>query len=197
MADCERALGRPEKAIELSRTPEVADLDSAAAAELRIVVAGARADLGQVDAALVHLEPSVTAADPQLAFSTRVYYAYADLLLTAGRRQEALTWFTRAADADDDEETDAGDRIAELSADGAGIEMDTGAGDLIAELSADTAGIEVDTSKAQSSESAVGGRPGLVPREPGGTAAESTEGESAGIGWVPAATSTDGDGGDE
>lgn len=115
MADCERALGRPEKAIELARTPQAVELDPAAVAELRIVVAGARSDLGQIDAALVHLESAVNAADPQVASSARLYYAYADLLLTAGRRDEALSWFTRASDADDDEETDADERIAELS----------------------------------------------------------------------------------
>ncbi len=177
MADCERALDRPEKAIELARTPEAADLDSAAAAELRIVVAGARADLGQIDAALVHLEPSVTAADPQLAFSARVYYAYADLLLTAGRKEEALTWFTRAADADDEEETDAGERIAELSG--------------------DTPGMEVDTSEAQSPESAEGERPEPVSGKPGGAAAESAEDASAGVGQARAAMFTDGQGSDE
>jgi tetratricopeptide (TPR) repeat protein len=113
MADAERALGHPERAIELSRSAEADDLDEDAAIELVIVVAGARADLGQIDAALAHLERIGWRED---APNARIAYAYADLLLQAGRRQEALTWFVRAADADTDEETDAGERLAELSA---------------------------------------------------------------------------------
>jgi tetratricopeptide (TPR) repeat protein len=112
MADCERALGHPERAIELSRSAEADDLDPDAAAELSIVVAGARADLGQIDAALAHLERiglDKAEEHPRLA------YAYADLLLQAGRRPEALTWFIRSANSDVDEETDALDRVEALS----------------------------------------------------------------------------------
>ena len=114
IADCERALGHPEKAIELSRSAEAADLDPGSAAELRIVVAGARADLGQLDAALAHLEGAL-GTDADEAFSARRFYAYADLLLQANRRAEAVDWFMKAAEADPDEETDAGDRLTELA----------------------------------------------------------------------------------
>ncbi|MGI8591748.1 MAG: tetratricopeptide repeat protein [Nakamurella sp.] len=114
IADCERALGHPEKAIELSRSAEAADLDPGSAAELRIVVAGARADLGQLDAALAHLEGAL-GTDANEAFSARLFYAYADLLLQANRRPEAVDWFMKAAEADPDEETDAGDRLTELA----------------------------------------------------------------------------------
>jgi tetratricopeptide (TPR) repeat protein len=112
LADCERALGHPEKAIELSRSAEADQLDPEASIELSIVVAGARADLEQVDVALAQLERlglDKAEAHPRLA------YAYADLLLKAGREQEALSWFIRSANADADEETDAFDRVAELS----------------------------------------------------------------------------------
>ncbi len=114
MADSERALGHPERAIELSRSTEADDLDPEAATELQIVVAGARADLGQVDAALAQVERlglDKAEAHPRLA------YAYADLLLKAGRREEALGWFIRSANADLEEETDAMERVAELSDD--------------------------------------------------------------------------------
>ena len=114
MADCERALGHPEKAIELSRSAEADELDPEAATELSIVVAGARADLGQVDAALAHLERlglDKAEEHPRLA------YAYADLLLKAGRQQEALSWFIRSANADTEEETDALDRVEAMSGD--------------------------------------------------------------------------------
>ena len=111
LADCERALGHPEKAIELSRSAEADELDQEASIELSIVVAGARADLDQVDVALAQLERlglDKAEVHPRLA------YAYADLLLKAGREQEALSWFIKSANADAEEETDALDRVAEF-----------------------------------------------------------------------------------
>ncbi len=121
MADCERALGHPEKAIELSRSAEAADLDPSSAAELRIVVAGARADLGQLDAAIAHLEGALQPENIQ-PFTARLFYAYADLLLQAERRAEAVDWFMKAAEIDVDEETDAGERLTELAGGGDDVE---------------------------------------------------------------------------
>jgi tetratricopeptide (TPR) repeat protein len=115
MADIERALGRPERALELSRGPEVRELEQAESIELAIVAAGARRDLGELDAAVVSLQiPELDPAhrDP---WSARLFYAYADNLLAAGRESDALQWFVHAADADDDGETDAARRIAELT----------------------------------------------------------------------------------
>src|SRR5439155_20955562 len=56
LADCERALGRPERAIDLYRSVDRGQLGPDEAAELLIVVAGARADLGQYDAAIAMLQ---------------------------------------------------------------------------------------------------------------------------------------------
>lgn len=111
MADCERAMGNPERAIELSRSAEADELDDDASLEMKIVVAGARADLGQTDAALVMLETSGV-GDPDA--DPRLLYAYADLLLGVERREEAIEWFLKAADADDEGDTDAEERVAEL-----------------------------------------------------------------------------------
>jgi hypothetical protein len=55
IADCERALGRPGQAIRMLSDPDVARLDPETRAELLIVVAGARRDGGQLDAALAVL----------------------------------------------------------------------------------------------------------------------------------------------
>ncbi|MBO0776679.1 MAG: hypothetical protein J2P34_10210, partial [Actinobacteria bacterium] len=44
----------------------------------------------------------------------RLFYAYADALLDAGREAEAREWFGRAAAADRQEETDAAERLEEL-----------------------------------------------------------------------------------
>jgi tetratricopeptide (TPR) repeat protein len=115
MADIERALGRPERALELSRGPEVRALDRAESIELAIVAAGARRDLGELDAAVVSLQ--IAELDPARRdpWSARLFYAYADNLLAAGREPDALQWFVHAADVDDDGETDAARRIAELT----------------------------------------------------------------------------------
>ncbi|RCW44731.1 hypothetical protein DFQ14_104322 [Halopolyspora algeriensis] len=114
MADCERALGRSQRAVELSRSPEAAELDAWQAAELRIVVAGARRDLGQIDASVVGLQTPDLDPQRQDPWSARLFYAYADNLLAAGRVEEAFTWFVHAAHADDEGETDAPERLDEL-----------------------------------------------------------------------------------
>jgi hypothetical protein len=44
----------------------------------------------------------------------RLRYAFADALLAAGRKDEAREWFARAAQADEDSETDAAERLLEL-----------------------------------------------------------------------------------
>ncbi|HEY0636088.1 MAG TPA: hypothetical protein VGD67_00440 [Pseudonocardiaceae bacterium] len=112
LADCERALGRPERAVDLARSPEARQLTPEEAVELRIVAAGARRDMGQIEAAVLALQgPDLepTRRDP---WSVRLFYAYADNLLAAGRTDEAARWFIAAADADEDGETDAADRAA-------------------------------------------------------------------------------------
>lgn len=115
IADCERGVGRPERAIELARSPEAAELSGDDADELRIVVAGARSDLGQHEQALAVL--STPALDPSRSGQTaaRLFYAYADTLLALDRKDEALQWFLHAAKADVEGVTDAEDRITELS----------------------------------------------------------------------------------
>nr|WP_156745996.1 hypothetical protein [Mycobacterium sp. 1423905.2] len=114
IADCERGLGRPERAIELARGPEAAQLSGDDADELRMVAAGARADLGQLEQALTVL--STPQLDPTRTGSTaaRLFYAYADTLLALGRTNEALDWFLRSAAADVEGVTDAEDRVSEL-----------------------------------------------------------------------------------
>ena len=115
LADCERALGRPERALELARDPAVEQLEPDEAVELRIVAAAARRDLGQLDAAVVALQGPDLHSQRRHPWSARLLYAYADNLLAAGRREEAVQWFVRAADADDEGETDAAERAAELT----------------------------------------------------------------------------------
>ncbi|MBB4964391.1 hypothetical protein [Saccharothrix violaceirubra] len=115
MADCERALGRPERAIELARDAQGLKLDPEEAVELRIVVAGARRDMGQHDAAVVALQGPDLDEKRRDPWSARLFYAYADNLEAAGRTEEAVRWFLNAAQADDDNETDAAERAFDLS----------------------------------------------------------------------------------
>ncbi|GAM51449.1 hypothetical protein NSK11_contig00270-0002 [Nocardia seriolae] len=118
MADCERGLGRPERAIELGRSDEARALQGDEATELRIVVAGARMDLGQFDQAVVTLQTAELDPARTGSAAARLFYAYAEALLAAGREEESLTWFMNAASADLDGETDAEERAAELSGEG-------------------------------------------------------------------------------
>jgi tetratricopeptide (TPR) repeat protein len=109
LADCERGLGKPRKALELAGAPEAKKLDKEQAIELRIVAAGARRDLGEVDAAIVTLQTKDLNVDNS-TWAVRLRYAYADALAAAGRSDEAKKWFKRCADVDVDEATDAKER---------------------------------------------------------------------------------------
>ncbi|MCX4525118.1 MULTISPECIES: tetratricopeptide repeat protein [unclassified Streptomyces] len=114
MADCERGLGRPERALTMAGEPEVAKLDKAGQVEMRLVAAGARRDLGQLDAAIVTLQSPELASNSVQPWTARLRYAYADALLAAGREDEAREWFGKTLEADKDGATDASDRLAEL-----------------------------------------------------------------------------------
>lgn len=122
IADCERALGRPERAVDLYRHADPAQLSPTEANELLIVAAGARADLGQRDAAVSMLQVPDLTAEPPTEWTARLRYAYADALLAVGRRAQAREWFARAAEADEQLGTDAAERLLEL--DGVVIEGD-------------------------------------------------------------------------
>ena len=114
MADCERALGRPDRALEIVNGPDARSADRQTRIELRIVESGIRRDQGLFDAAVVALQiPELTSERSRPEYA-RLYYAYADALVQAGRGDEAREWFGRAADADADGETDAAERYDEL-----------------------------------------------------------------------------------
>lgn len=113
MADCHRALGQPEQALKLARSPSVPGFKASAKAEMTIVEAGARRDLGQYDAALRTLELAPLHSNLREPWVVRLRYAYADALAAAGRPADALAWFHRTHAIDSDEITDAAER-AEL-----------------------------------------------------------------------------------
>ena len=115
IADCERGLGRPQKALDYIRAINAPSMDTDTRVELLLVAAGARADLGQVDAAVVTLQvPELTRLPPGTT-RARLQYAYSDLLARAGRADEAWEWMERAAGSDIDDATDAADRCEDLA----------------------------------------------------------------------------------
>lgn len=114
MADCHRALGNPTRALELAKSPAVARFAPAAKAEMTIVEAGARRDLGQFDAALRTLEVAPLNSKSREAWVVRLRYAYADTLEQAERLNDALTWFHKTNAIDAEELTDAADRAEAL-----------------------------------------------------------------------------------
>ncbi|WP_227022263.1 tetratricopeptide repeat protein [Dietzia maris] len=116
MADCERGLERPQRAIELARGDESRLLEGDELIELRIVEAGARVDMGQLDAALVTLQDAGLDKDARGESAARLDYAYAEVLLVADRKREAADWFSHAVTADPEQTTDAEARLAELEA---------------------------------------------------------------------------------
>ena len=120
MADCHRALGHPERALELAKSPAVQNFDSETRAEMVIVEAGARRDLGQLDAALRVLELAPLNTSTRAPWVSRLRYAYADMLEAAGRETDALEWFHRTEGVDGDEVTDAAARAAALEERGVG-----------------------------------------------------------------------------
>jgi len=116
LADCERGLGRPDRALALGRDPDVKKLDPAARVELAIVLSGARRDRGEYDAAVVGLQGPALDDRQVQPWTARLWYAYAAALLDAGRVDDARRWFESVVDVDEDDETDAAERLEELRA---------------------------------------------------------------------------------
>ncbi len=114
MADCERALGRPDRALTLLKNTPRDKFAPPLLAEVLIVEAGARRDRGELDAALRTLENGPLTSRSRAPWVARLRYAYADTLLAAGRSADALEWFHRAEAVDVDEITDAGIRALEI-----------------------------------------------------------------------------------
>ena len=98
LADCERALGRPDVALRLVRDALAEQPDADETVELHLVEAGARQDLGELPAARLVLEaalggqPRPDTADLTDPTVLRVATAYADLLAAGGEDEAAAQW---------------------------------------------------------------------------------------------------------
>ncbi len=92
MVDCERGLGRPQKALELGRSVDRNTLQPSVRVNLAIAMSGARLDLDETDLALAELE--IPELDPTkvFEFSTNLFRAYANTLIIGNRESEAKRW---------------------------------------------------------------------------------------------------------
>ena len=100
MADCERGLGRPAKALDFLKSLPMSELSKEIQLEVLLVAAGARSDLGQVDAALIMLDIPALTTLPAGDQRARLQEAYATLLDKAGRSAEAEKWRAKAVKSD-------------------------------------------------------------------------------------------------
>ena len=117
LGDCERAQGRPDVALRLDSEALSEGPDPEESAELRIVEAGARSDLGEAAAARLVLEgalggrPDPGTLDGADPLRLRLASAYAHLLEAQGRQALATEWLTAIAAADTEDVTGAMDRL--------------------------------------------------------------------------------------
>lgn len=92
LVDCERALGRIEKALTLAEEAKNEDVQAGVRSEVAIVVSGIYSDQGELKKAIKVLE--IPELNPKRGFdySPRLFNTYAELLEQAGRGKEAARW---------------------------------------------------------------------------------------------------------
>ncbi|MDO5672031.1 MAG: HAD-IIA family hydrolase [Actinomycetaceae bacterium] len=89
-ADCERGLGRPEKALEVIAQADLEGQDPAELAEIAIVASSARADLGEHEVGLSLIEEALEKADTEDDYvMARLLTVKVDRLRELGREEEA------------------------------------------------------------------------------------------------------------
>jgi hypothetical protein len=92
MVDCERGLGRPDRALELGRSVDRSTLLPGVRVNLAIAMSGARLDLGENDLALAELQIPELNPEKVFAYSVPLFYAYADTLEVLGKDAESKRW---------------------------------------------------------------------------------------------------------
>jgi tetratricopeptide (TPR) repeat protein len=115
MADCLRALGRPEEAVPLAEDAlHDRAVPNEAKAEAVVVAASALADQGRYPEALAFLGRAKTRPDLAEPYTLRLWYVRGDVLAKAGRRDEAAAEFRKIV-RHDASAFDAAERLAALS----------------------------------------------------------------------------------
>jgi tetratricopeptide (TPR) repeat protein len=114
IADAERALGRPERAVPLAEEALAGrGVPIEARAEAVIVASSALADMGRFDQALGLLRRVRTREDVARPEVIRVWYVIADILERAGRPREAAEQFRKIL-RHDPAAYDVAERVAQL-----------------------------------------------------------------------------------
>lgn len=115
IADCLRAVGRPDRAVPLAEEALAARrVPLAAKAEAVIVAASALADSGKLDQALGLLRRVKTREDVAGPEVIRVWYVTGDILERAGRRADAAREFRKIM-RHDPAAYDVAERVAQLA----------------------------------------------------------------------------------
>jgi len=113
IADCLRALGKPERAVPLAEEALTAPIPLEHKAEAAIVAAAALRDQGRFEEALSLLRRLPTREDVGTDWVLRVWYVTADILERAGRTEEAARVFRRIL-RHDQAAFDVAERLAQL-----------------------------------------------------------------------------------
>jgi tetratricopeptide (TPR) repeat protein len=113
IADCLRALGKPQEAVPLAEEELRAKVSNEVKAEAVIVAASALADQGRFAEALAFLGRAKTRADVAEDYTLRLWYVRADILARAGRTDEAAAEFRKVL-RHDATAFDAAERLAAL-----------------------------------------------------------------------------------
>ena len=100
MVDCERGLGRPDRALELGRSVDRASLLPGVRVNLAIAMSGARLDRGENDLALAELQVPELNPEKVFPYSVPLFYAYADTLEILGKEAESKRWASLAQRAE-------------------------------------------------------------------------------------------------
>ncbi len=113
IADCNRAIGHPERAVPLAEEAIRARIPLEAKAEAVVVAASALADMGRFEQALALLRRVKTQDDVARAEVLRVWYVIGDVLVRAGRLVEAGRQFQKIL-RHDPGAFDVAERLAQL-----------------------------------------------------------------------------------
>ncbi len=100
MADCYRALGKPDKAVEILQSKEASKLLVDEYSELVLVAAGARKDQGNLSAAMALVKNNVMIKGKPEFSALRLRFFYAETALAAGDKDTAREWFKKCLDLD-------------------------------------------------------------------------------------------------
>ncbi|MCT6901033.1 MAG: MSCRAMM family adhesin SdrC, partial [Bifidobacterium sp.] len=153
IADCERGLGNPRKAIEEATSEEGSQLQGESKAEMFLVYAGALGDLGLWDKAIETVQALVKARGLSGDYRMRAVQAEQNFLEQAGRSQEALELEplldrleAEYADEDEDEDGQNGGQSEEILIDYDLEHLDPA---MMEDLSIDPDGGEEDSDEAE------------------------------------------------